>query len=176
MWQRTSNSTDGKERRQEPFSIQPEIRRIIHATKSVKRVTNPGTTEAPSSPSKRRATLPPSSEAVLPSTNVPHNYLEEAADFDMDVAFEINDHRLLIFDSLGMDLTWQAKDQLWLLYGLGSLQDQLTTPKPNQTKARYMPVQHQMNRVDCGFFSCAFVYELVNNRDPFFGELVCENV
>lgn len=63
--------------------------------KAVKRVTNPGTTEAPSSPSKRRATLPPSSEAVLPSTDVPHNYLEEAADFDMDVAFEINGHRLL---------------------------------------------------------------------------------
>ena len=46
-------------------------------------------------PSKRRATLPPSSEAVFPATDVPHNYLAEAADFNMDVGFLINGHRLL---------------------------------------------------------------------------------
>ena len=65
--------------------------------------------------------------------------------------------RVFIYDSLAMELTWQAKLQIWVLYGRNK----------NEVHYEFLPVQNQKNGVDCAFFPVALVYELhVRNGDP----------
>ena len=63
---------------------------------------------------------------------------------------------VLIYDSLARPLTWQAKLQLWLLYGQGL----------KELRVRYLPVQDQQNGVDCFFFAAVFAHELSDGKDP----------
>ena len=58
--------------------------------------------------------------------------------------------RVFIYDSLAMELTWQAKLQIWVLYGRNK----------NEVHYEFLPVQNQKNGVDCAFFAVAFAYEL----------------
>ena len=57
-----------------------------------------------------------------------------------------------------MELTWQAKYQLWLLYGRGEEQEQI--------RVRYAAVQQQKGGVDCGPFALAFAYDFLMAKEP----------
>ncbi len=64
---------------------------------------------------------------------------------------------LYLCDSLAMELTWQARLQLWRLYSRDG----------QPLRFSYLAVQNQRNGVDCAFFAAAFAYELAcRNGDP----------
>ena len=67
--------------------------------------------------------------------------------------WDTDQEEVVVLDSAAMDLTWQARYQLWLLYGQNEPEGQI--------RVRYDCVQRQTDGQNCGIFAIAFTYSVL---------------